>query len=320
MFLWDKTKKPIIALAPMDGYTDSAFRQLVKSIERRVICYTEFISSDFLYYKPKEYKKFLTFTKKEQPLIVQLFGKEPEHFKIAAQVVEESGAAAVDINMGCPAKKVISSMHGAYLMKNIKLGCKIIEAVRKTVKIPISVKTRLGWENEKNLIPFVLALIDAGIDMITIHGRTYKQGFHGEANWEAIYRLKAKVKIPVIGNGDVKNAQTARDKIGNLDGIMIGRASFGNPWIFREVAHTLYEGKEWDSRTVPLKEKLHIMQKHASLLVQTKGERKGILESRKHMAAYIRDIRGAATYRNRLVRIENLLSLGGIIRDIEGNL
>jgi nifR3 family TIM-barrel protein len=317
MFSWKEAKNPIIALAPMDGYTDSAFRQLVKSIESRTVCYTEFISSDFLYYKPKEFKKFLTFENTEQPLVVQLFGKEPEHFKIAAQVAEEAGAAAIDINMGCPARKVISSMHGAYLMKNEKLGCKIIEEVRKAIKIPLSVKTRLGWEDDKNLIPFVQHLIDAGIDMIAIHGRTYKQGFHGEANWEPIYRLKENVKIPVIGNGDVKDAKSASVKIGNLNGLMIGRASFGNPWIFKEIAISLLDAKEWKSSDITMQERLKIMQKHAELLVKTKGERKGIMESRKHMAMYIKGIRGAADFRNRLVRIENLKELDGIIREIQ---
>jgi len=317
MFSWNTFPKPIIALAPMDGYTDSAFRQLVKSIEPRTICYTEFISSDFLYHKPKECKKFLTFDKKEQPLIVQLFGNEPEHFTLAAQVAEAAGAAAIDINMGCPSRKVVSSMHGAYLMKNEKLGCQIIERVKKTIKIPLSVKTRLGWEDDKNLIPFVSHLIDAGIDMIAIHGRTYKQGFHGDANWEPIYRLKEKVKIPVIGNGDVKDARSAQEKLGNLDGIMIGRASFGNPWIFQEVASLLLDGKQWKSEEVSMRERLNIMQKHAALLVKTKGEKKGMMESRKHMAMYIKGIRGAADYRNRLVRIENLEELHSIVHDIE---
>jgi tRNA-dihydrouridine synthase B len=317
MFTWGKMEKPIIALAPMDGYTDSAFRQLVKSIEPRTVCYTEFISSDFLYYKPKEFKKFLTFQKNESPLIVQLSGKEPEHFKIAAEVAEEVGAAAIDINMGCPAKKVVSSMHGAYLMKNEKLGCQIIEHVKKMVKIPVSVKTRLGWEDEKNLIPFVQHLIDAGIDMIAIHGRTYKQGFHGEANWNAIYRLKENVKIPVIGNGDIKDAKSASAKIGNLDGVMIGRASFGNPWIFKEIAASLLDAKEWKSSDIAMQERLKIMQKHAELLVKTKGERKGIMESRKHMAMYIKGIRGAADFRNRLVRIKSLAELSEIIHEIK---
>lgn len=316
MFTWKSAIKPIIALAPMDGYTDSAFRQLVKSIEPRAICYTEFISSDFLYHKPKDFRKFLTYTIAEQPLIVQLFGKEPDHFFVAAQLVEQAGASAIDINMGCPARKVIASMHGAYLMKNIKLGCQIIEQVKKAVKIPISVKTRLGWEDDKNLIPFIAALIDVGIDMVTIHGRTYKQGFHGEANWEPIYRLKEKVKIPVIGNGDVKDGKSAKEKLGNLDGIMIGRASFGNPWIFKEVASLLLDRKKWNSESVPMKKRLDVMTLHAKLLIETKGERKGIMESRKHMAMYIKGIRGAAKYRSRLVRIETIQDLEGIIREI----
>lgn len=241
MFSWKLTNKPIVALAPMDGYTDSAFRQLVKQIEPRTLCFTEFISSDFLFFRPQEYRKFLTFTASEQPLVVQLFGKDPEHFREAALVAEQSGAAAVDINMGCPAKKVVASMHGSYLMKHPDLGCKIIEEIKKVVSIPVSVKTRLGWEDDTNLIPFVKKLIDAGIDAITIHGRTYKQGFHGEACWDAIYQLKKEISIPVIGNGDVKDDLSAIEKLKNLDGVMIGRSCFGNPWIFKEIASSLLD-------------------------------------------------------------------------------
>lgn len=300
----------------MDGYTDSAFRQLVKSIEPRTICFTEFISSDFLFFKPREYKKFLTFDASEQPLVVQLFGKNPDHFREAAKIVEMSGAAMVDINMGCPSKKVIASMHGAYLMKNPDLGCRIVEEIKKSVKIPVSVKTRLGWEDDTQLIPFVKRLESCGIDLITIHGRTYKQGFHGAANWETLYRLKEQVKIPVIGNGDVKDAKSALEKIGNLDGVMIGRACFGNPWVFREVASALYDKKKWDISHISLQEKLQVMLQHAQLLVDTKGDRKGILESRKHMAAYIKGIHGAADFRSRLVRIESVEELEKIIEEI----
>ncbi len=307
----------MIVMAPMDGYTDSAMRQLVKTIEPRTICFTEFLSSDYFFHKPKEAKGLLFADKeKEYPLIVQLFGKEPEHFAVAARIAQEEGAAGIDINMGCPAKKVVNSMHGAYLMTNVELGCRIIEAVKKVVTIPVSVKTRRGWSDDKNLIPFVTQLIEAGIDLITIHGRTYNQAFSGEADWSAIHRLKAAVSIPVIGNGDIKDAASAKARLGPLDGMMVGRGCMGNPWVFKELASCFYDQAEWNPQSITLLERLDTMLLHASLLVQTKGLERGIMESRKHMASYIRGIPGAAEFRNRLVRIQGLPELEQILSEI----
>ena len=317
MFSWNSTKRPVVALAPMDGYTDSAFRQLVKNIDSRVICYTEFLSSDYFFHKPKEAEQLLAMKKIEEPLIVQLFGKEPEHFAVAAKIAENCGAAGIDINMGCPAKKVVNSMHGSYLMKNVDLGCRIIESIKKEINIPLSVKTRRGWEDHKNLISFVKQLESAGIDMIAIHGRTYSQHFKGEALWEPIYGLKENINIPVIGNGDVRSWKTAKEKIGNLDGVMVGRATMGNPWLLHEIAQYFYDGIEWDSTTsVSLEEKLRVMIEHTQLLVETKGQRRGTLEARKHMAIYIRGIENAAKFRSRLVRIESLQELKRIVTEI----
>jgi len=315
-FSWKETPRPIVALAPMDGYTDSAFRQLVKRIEPRAICYTEFLSSDFFFYKPKEAVHLLNAQPQEYPLIVQLFGKNPEHFAVAAKLAEENGAAGVDINMGCPAKKVVNSQHGAYMMQNCPLAAEVIRTVKKAVNIPVSVKTRIGWEDDSNLINFVKQLIDAGIDHVAIHGRTYQQHFKGFANWEPIYKLKEAVPITVIGNGDITSWQTAKEKLGNLDGVMVDRATFGNPWLMKEIAMYLYEGKEWDSHTVTLEEKLDTMLLHAELLIQTKGEHRAMLECRKHMAMYVSGMPGAAEFRNRLVRVQSLQEVETIIAEI----
>lgn len=321
MFSWNEWKKPIIALAPMDGYTDSAFRRLVKEIEPRVICYTEFLSSDYFHHKPKEARELLQMDAIENPLIVQLFGKTPEHFAHAAKIAEESGAAAIDINMGCPAKKVVNSMHGAYLMTNVDLGCRIIEAVKKTVKIPVSVKTRRGWENHEGLIDFIKKLQGAGIDLITIHGRTYSQHFTGLALWDPIYELKRSISIPVIGNGDVVSYESAKERLGNLDGVMVGRGCFGNPWVFREIASGLLDGKIWKAKEeVSFEEKLRVLLRHTELLIETKGEYRGTLEARKHLALYIRDIPNAASFRNQLVRIANLKELDSIVTEIRNSL
>ncbi len=315
-FSWATTPRPIIALAPMDGYTDTAMRLLIKEIEPRVICFTEFLSSDYFFYKPKEAAAELNVQTAEQPLIVQMFGKNPEHFAVAAKVAEDAGAAAIDINMGCPAKKIVNSQHGAYLMQNVDLGCEIIAAVRKATTLPLSVKTRLGWQDDSNLIPFIKRLIDSGIDHISIHGRTYSQHFTGKANWEPIYALKEAIPITVIGNGDVNSGQSAKEKLGNLDGVMVGRASFGNPWLFKEIASLLYDGIVWDCKSIPMEERLRVMLHHVELLVASKGEQRAMLECRKHLATYIHGIPGAAAFRSRLVRVTSLSEAAQIIEEI----
>lgn len=303
-------------MAPMDGYTDAAFRQLVKSIEPRTLCYTEFLSSDYIFFRPKEAREYLAISPQEAPTIVQMFGKVPEHFAGAAKIAEEMGAAGIDINMGCPAKKVVNSQHGAYLMQNADLGCQIIDAVCRAVKVPVSVKTRLGWDNAENLIPFIQKMIGAGISRVAIHGRTYSQHFAGKADWSPIYELKKAISIPVIGNGDVSNAETTKEKLGNLDGVMVGRATMGNPWIMREVASALYDEQQWTVDEVSWEERLRIMELHSKLLVETKGEHRGMMEARKHMAAYVRGISGAAEFRSRLVRVETFGELVGIVEEI----
>lgn len=301
----------------MDGYTDAAFRRLVRSIEPRTLCYTEFLSSDYLFFKPKEAAAYLDVRREDGPTIVQLFGKDPEHFAVAAKLAQDLGAAGIDVNMGCPAKKVVNSQHGSYLMKNADLGCRIMEAVKAAVTVPVSVKTRLGWDNADNLIPFVQRLVGTGIDRIAIHGRTYSQAFTGTAHWDPIYELKRAISIPVIGNGDVTSGEKAKSMLGNLDGVMVGRATMGNPWIMKEVASSVLDDGSWQWSSVDWQERLRVMQLHASLLVETKGEKRGMMESRKHMASYVRGIPGAPEFRNRLVRLETLKELETIIAEIQ---
>ncbi|MBU0458285.1 tRNA-dihydrouridine synthase family protein [Patescibacteria group bacterium] len=220
----------------MAGVTDAAYRQLIKKLAPEVIVYSEFLSTDAIHYGAKKTMQMIHFDAEiEHPFIVQIFGKDPQHFLSAAKVVEEMGADGIDINMGCPAARVTSSCHGSALMKNPELAAELVAATKEAVKIPVSVKTRLGWDSSENLIPFCKGLIEAGADALAIHGRTYSQKYKGDADWEPIYELKKAVDVPVIGNGDIKNAQDAVDKIGNLDGVMVGRGTFGNPWVMGDV-------------------------------------------------------------------------------------
>ena len=230
---WSEVKRPIICLAPMDGVTNSAYRQIVRSLSKDVILFSEFTSVDGLL-RSEHVRLRMDYEPCEHPFFMQLFGSNPKFFGEASRLVEDRGILGVDINMGCPAKKIVHSQHGSALMKDPDKACRIIEEIRGSCSLEVSVKTRLGWKDEKNLINFAKSLESAGTSMLTIHGRTYSQAFRGESNWEPIYELKRHLKIPVIGNGDVQNLNHGIKKMSNLDGFMIGRAAIGNPWCFQD--------------------------------------------------------------------------------------
>lgn len=286
-------KYPAVCLAPMDGYTDRAYRQIVRKLNSDVILYSEFTSIHGMQYSEKVRER-IEFIPEERPYFAQIFGNDPKLFGIVAKQLAEMGVTGVDINMGCPSKKIVHSMHGSGLMKEPEIACNIVEACSKAAPdILITVKTRLGWEDTSQLIPFVKSLENAGASIITIHGRTYKQGFKGTANWEPIYTLKKAVDIPVFGNGDVENKEDGDQKIKNLDGIMIGRAAIGNPWVF------------WDQEkisTLSLNDKLETMLEHYFLLRQFKEERKAVIEFRKHISGYIHTIPNAKAIRIELMK------------------
>ncbi len=305
-FQWAALPRPIVALAPMAGVTDASYRQFIKRIAPEVVVYTEFLSTDAIHYGAKKTLSMLEFDPVlERPFIVQVFGKDPDHFLSAAKVIEELGADGIDINMGCPAAKVVSSCHGSALLKDPDLAARLVEATKKAVKIPVSVKTRLGWDKKDSLISFCKRLVDAGADALAIHGRRYCDKFSGAADWEPIYELKRQVSVPVIGNGDITSAADAVAKIGNLDGVMVGRGTFGNPWLMRDIVDALTKGDVRVTKdTFTFQQKVPAILDHCSLAVKVKGERLGMLEMRRHLASYVRGIDGARELRDRLVRVE----------------
>jgi tRNA-dihydrouridine synthase B len=309
---WQKTPRPIVALAPMAGYTDSAFRQLIRSFSKRTILWSEFVSADALKFDSKKSKEMLSFAKKEQPFVAQIFGKRPENFVEAAKFVESIGAVGVDLNFGCPAKKVVNSDHGSALLKNPELASEIISAVANSVKIPTSVKMRLGISDDSNLESFAKMVEDSGAQLLTIHGRTAKQAYSGVADFAPIYRVKKILKIPVLGNGDIDSAEKFFAQLKNLDGLMIGRAAVANPWIFREIENRL-AGKISKTPT-RLRGKISTILRHAKFLVATKGEKRGMLEMRKFSANYVRGEPGAKILRAKLVRVERLVELEKILK------
>lgn len=324
-FSWSTAARPMVALAPMAGVTDASYRQFIKSIAPEAIVYTEFLSTDALAYGAKKTLQMMHFDADiERPFIVQVFGHKAEHFLEAAKIIEQLGADGIDINMGCPAAKVVSSCHGAALIREPKLAAELVHATCKAVSIPVSVKTRLGWDTKEGLIDFCKGLVDAGAQALAIHGRRFCDKFGGKADWDPIYELKKHVNVPVLGNGDINSAQDAVEKIGNLDGVMVGRGTFGNPWVMREICDALSsrgslsrdslldetsnEQTRNESATtfIPrtFQEKLPYILEHCELAVRHKGEQIGMREMRRHLASYVKGFDGAATMRAKLMTVE----------------
>lgn len=301
MLDWSSLPRPILALAPMAGYTDSPYRQLVKEICPRVICFTEFTSVDGILHGNEATMRQIMFDpEKERPIVAQIFGKKPEHFRRAVKILTDLGVDAIDINMGCPAKKVISSDCGSSLLKNPTLSEEIVRATVESTPLPVSVKMRIGTSHydPDSFFKFAKSMEEAGAKLITVHGRTSKQMYGGLADFRPIYELKKILRIPVIGNGDVRSGQDALSKIGNLDGLMVGRGSFGNPWVFAEIA-AAFENKAYTPLT--LEEKIPTMLHHLDLSCAFKGEKWGTLEMRKQFSFYIRGVPHASDVRQKLV-------------------
>ena len=283
------TSKPIIGLSPMAGYTDSPYRQIVKMINPSVIFITELISVDAMHYKNKNVNPLIDFTDSEHPIIIQLFGKILDYYAEAVKVAEDKGYDGIDINMGCPARKVVKSEYGSALIKNPKRAFEIVETCKKNTKLPVSVKTRIGWADNNELLSFCTGLRDSGADMITIHGRTVKQVHAGEAVWDEIYAVQDALDIPILGNGGVQDIDDGMAKLNNLAGFLIGRAAIGNPWCFSSEDPTMEERKD-------------IIKKHFSLMVEHYGEKFGILEFRKHIASYVKGYTNAKILRSSLMQ------------------
>jgi nifR3 family TIM-barrel protein len=287
----DLGKFPVI-LAPLEDITDSAFRMICRQYGADMV-YTEFVSSEALVRSAVKSSQKMVFDDSERPLGIQIFGNNVEAMKNAALLAEELNPELIDINFGCPVRKVAMKGAGAGLLNDIPLMVAITREVVNAVKLPVTVKTRLGWdEKSKVIVDIAERLQDVGIKAITIHGRTRAQMYSGEADWTLIGEVKnnPRMHIPVIGNGDITTAVKAAEmfKRYGVDAIMIGRAAIGNPWIFSAAKAFIENGKIMDAPLLP--ERIAVSLAHLRLAIQKKGEHKGIIEMRKHYAGYFKGL------------------------------
>lgn len=304
-------------LAPMEDVTDLPFRLLCKEFGADMV-YTEFISSDALIREVNKSMQKLTITDSERPVAIQIYGHNTESMVRAAEMVESYKPDILDLNFGCPVKKVAGKGGGAGMLQNIPKMLEITRRVVESVKIPVTVKTRLGWSEEsKIIVELAEQLQDCGIAALTIHGRTRAQMYTGQADWELIGKVKEnpRITIPIIGNGDVTTPERAKecfDKYG-VDAIMIGRASFGQPWIFREIKHYLATGERWQDPG--LEWKLSVLKREIMESINRLDERRGIIHIRRHLAAspIFKSIPDFRQTRIAMLRAESVESLFSIL-------
>jgi tRNA-dihydrouridine synthase B len=292
---------PPLMMAPMAGMTDYPFRKLVLTMGC-ALAFTEMVSAEGLLRKGRS---FLDLGTDEHPVFVQLFGADPEPLAEAAGMAEAGGADGIDLNMGCPVKKVVALGAGAALMKSPQGVERIFRAVRKRVRVPLTVKIRSGWDKDQiNAVPISKIAEDCGVDAVILHARTRAQGFRGQADWGLIRELKRSVCIPVIGNGGVTTPLLARRLIEetDCDGVMIGRGALGNPWIFGP-GRSGRPDREGDVRP-SIDELERVIQYHFSLIQTTYGDMKALKEMKKHLFLYTRGLRSSAAFRMRLSKIK----------------
>lgn len=297
------------ALAPMAGVADRAFRELCVGFGAGYAV-GEMASSKGITYQDKKTAELLTVSEKERPAAVQIFGDTPEVMAKAATETLQYRPDIIDINMGCPAPKIVSGGAGSALMKTPELAQEIAKAVVEAVPVPVTVKIRTGWDDTcKNAVEMAQRCESVGVSAITVHGRTRKQMYAPPVDYETIRQVKAAVSIPVIGNGDVEDGLSAARMIErtNCDLVMVGRGALGRPWVFSQISAWL--GQERIVTEPPVSQRMVIMMRHIKQIVEYKGEYGGIREARKHAVWYLKGIRGAAQYRQKICRVSTLEEL-----------
>jgi len=308
-----------LLLAPMEDVSDPPFRRLCK-MHGADLMYTEFISSEGLIRDAIKSRQKLDIFDYERPIGIQIFGGDEEAMAMSAKIVETVQPDIVDINFGCPVKKVVCKGAGAGVLKDIDLMVKLTKSVVESTHLPVTVKTRLGWDHDSiNIDEVAQRLQDTGIKALSIHGRTRAQMYKGHSDWSHIARVKANpnIEIPIFGNGDIDSPEKAieyKEKYG-VDGVMIGRAAIGYPWIFNQIKHYRETGELLPEPTIF--ERMEAAKNHLNWAIEWKGERTGILETRMHYTNYFKGIPNFKPYRTKLVTQDNLIDLESTFNKIE---
>ncbi|UCE04960.1 MAG: tRNA dihydrouridine synthase DusB [bacterium] len=305
MIFSDQKLEGRVVLAPLAGVSDSSFRSICRNMGAAIV-FTEMISADGLLQKNYRTFDYLFFRDNERPIGFQLFGSEPDTLARAVEIVEQYQPDFIDLNFGCPVKKVVKRDAGVALLKNIGRLEKITKAVVRHASKPVFAKIRKGWdEKHTNALEVAKLLEQCGVNAITIHPRTQAQGYRGRSDWQTIKLIKESVSIPIIGSGDVRSAEDSRRMIDETgcDLVMIGRGSLGNPWIFKQADHFLKTGKKLSPPSV--KEKLAIILNHLQDIILIKGEKRGLQEIRKHLGWYTKGLPNSAKIRAELFRLKN---------------
>ena len=303
-----------IILAPMAGVTNLPFRTICKKFGPGMVC-TEMASSRAMFHNDQKTKRLFNTEGEKRPISFQVFGSDEESMEYATKYMNDF-ADIIDINMGCPAPKVVKNGDGSKLLLDLDKAKSVMETVVKAAKVPVTVKIRKGWDKD-HIVAVEVAKIaeEVGVSAITVHGRTRTEFYTGKSDWEIIKKVKESVNIPVIGNGDVVDEETAYEmfeKTG-VDGIMIGRGSFGNPWIFRNIKYYLETKEKLEPPTN--EEKLEVIKKHINLAIEEKGEEIAIKELRKHISWYTKNLKNSSEFRNRMNKIETKKELENILEE-----
>ncbi len=303
-----------LILAPMAGVTNLPFRVICKEFGPGMVC-TEMASSRAMFHNDQKTKRLFNTEGEKRPISFQVFGSDEESMEYATKYMNDF-ADIIDINMGCPAPKVVKNGDGSKLLLDLDKVKSVMETVVKASKVPVTVKIRKGWDKD-HIVAVEVAKIaeEVGVSAITVHGRTRTEFYTGKSDWEIIKKVKESVNIPVIGNGDVVDEETAYEmfeKTG-VDGIMIGRGSFGNPWIFRNIKYYLETKEKLEPPTN--EEKLEVIKKHINLAIEEKGEEIAIKELRKHISWYTKNLKNSSEFRNRMNKIETKKELENILEE-----
>ncbi len=308
--------KKMLALSPMADMTDSSFCQIVRQIGGADIVFREMVSSEAIIRENQKTIGMTDFVESERPIVQQIFGADPETMgKAAAIVMEHANPEGIDINMGCPVYKITSNFNGAALMKEPERAAAIVRSMKKEIgDTPLSVKIRLGWDNPDTFKTFIPVIEEAGADLITMHGRTRKQGYSGVSDWERIRQAKEIATVPFIANGDIHQPHQVEEALEQTgcDGVLIARGALGNPWFFKQVLEPEY--------IVSVQERVDVVMRHARLHTQQYGER-GIVTFRKHLSWYFKtnkigqEIPGIKEFRGKLVRVTSLEELESLLKE-----